>query len=132
MSRLPTIHERARDVILALAIIAVVSTGVPLIEVHTHHQPSLGHSHEPHVHSHDAHAHSHDVPGMPGNVEADDTNTAEAEDLHAHIVGSVAVALTSATDIDIQIPAYGRSRIPPPVIQPPDKPSPPLYRPPIA
>ena len=125
MSRLPTIHERARDVILALAIVAVVSTGVPLIEVHTHHQPSFGHSH-------DAHGHSHDVPGMPGTVDGDDANTAEAEDLHAHIVGSVAVALTSATDIDVQIPAYGRNRIPPPVSQPPDKPSPPLYRPPIA
>lgn len=125
MTRLPTIHERARDVILALAIVAVVSTGIPLIEVHTHHESTFGHGH-------DAHVHSHDVPGMPGTVDGDDSDTAEADDLHAHIVGSVALALTMAMDIDIQIPAYGRNRIPPPVSQPPDKPAPTLYRPPIA
>lgn len=132
MSRLPTIHQRARDVILALAIVAVVGTGIPLIEVHTHHQSNFGHNHDAHVHSHDADGHSHDVPGMPGAADGNDPDTADADDLHAHIVGSVAVALTSVMDIDIQIPAYGRNRIPPPVSQPPDKPSSPLYRPPIA
>ena len=125
MSSLPTIHGRARDVILALAIVAVISTGIPLIEVHTHHESSLGHGH-------DAHVHSHDLPDTHGPVDDDDPEKAEADELHAHIVGSVAVALTSATGIDIQIPAYSRSRIPPPVSQPPDKPVRPLYRPPIA
>ena len=125
MTGLSTIHVRTCKLILATVAVAIVGTGIPVIEVHAHDDPAFGHGH-------DAHVHSHGPSATPAPDHGDDPKTADADDIHAHIVCCTAVALTAVASIDITIPAYGRNQIPPPVSQPPDKPVRPLYRPPIA
>lgn len=104
---------------LALLILAVAGTGMPVVEVHEHDDAAFGHRHDVHVHSHD-----------PSGTQSPEGTDDDAP--HAHILGSVAVAVTSSFDVDIAIPAWSCSDIPAPASRPPDKPVAPLYRPPIA
>ncbi len=110
---------------LALLVVAVAGAGVPVIEVHAHDDAAFGHSH-------DSHHHSQDLPGVLLSDDGDDSGPTDAAALHAHADGCVSVALTSSVDVAVSIPAWGRSYIPRPASRPPDKPVPPLYRPPIA
>lgn len=125
MSSLPSFSECARKAIFCVLLVAVVGTGVPVIEVHAHDDASFGHTH-------DAHHHSHDLVEIPNHDGSDNPESADEDTKHAHAVASVALGLTTTTTVDISIPAYGRSPLPPPASRPPDKPFPPLYRPPIA
>lgn len=126
MTGLPTVRERSRKAFLAMLFVAVVATGLPVIEVHAHDDAGFGHTH-------DLHDHSHELPGTPhaGDRENPESNESDGA-THAHAAGSVAVGLTSSADAEISIPFYGRSYTPRPASRPPDKPVRPLYRPPIA
>ncbi len=110
---------------LALLIMTVAGSGVPVIKVHVHDDAAFGYRHDVHVHSHYRSA-------AEDPHDADGASAADEEEPHAHILCSIGVALTSSFDVDISIPAWGRSDIPRPARRPPDKPVPPLYRPPIA
>lgn len=110
---------------LALFVLTVAGAGAPTVEVHAHGDAAFGHSHEVHGHGH----------YLPGSQPADDGHAGDSADagvLHAHADGCVSVGLTSSIDVEIPIPAWGRGYIPRPASRPPDKPVPPLYRPPIA
>ena len=111
---------------LALLFLAVAGAGIPVIEIHAHDDAAFGHGHDVHVHSHDQ-AGLQDPAGADGGP-----STAGQEAPHAHIMGSIAVAVTSSLDVEIPIPAWGANYIPRPASRPPDKPVSPLYRPPIA
>jgi hypothetical protein len=125
MTGLRTISNGCRRVILALLVVAVVATGLPVIEVHAHDDATYGHSH-------DLHDHSHGLPETPDTENGDDPESTDAAALHAHADGCVSVGLTSSLDAEISMPAWGRSYTPRPASRPPDKPVRPLYRPPIA
>lgn len=125
MSGLCTLSKGTGKAMLALLVVVVVGAGVPVIEVHAHDDAAFGHGHDVHVHSHDR-SDMQDPDGTHGP-----SGTGE-ETQHAHITGSIAVAVTSSLDVEISIPCWGESYIPRPASRPPDKPVPPLYRPPIA
>jgi hypothetical protein len=119
------ISERTRKAVLAALFVAVIGTGVPAMDIHAHDDAGYGHSHDGHHHSHELHA-------EPAGVDAENPESADAGTLHAHADGCVSLGLTSSVDREITLPPSGRSYIPRPASRPPDKPSRPLYRPPIA
>lgn len=125
MHGLVTIGERTRRTVLAILFVAVFGTGVPVIEVHAHADAGYGHSHDGHHHAHELHAEP-----APGDV--DDPESAGAGILHVHEDGCVSIGLTSYVEREIVTLPSSRGYIPRPASRPPDKPSPPLYRPPIA
>lgn len=129
MSGLRTLGKGTGRALLALLVVVIAGAGVPVIEVHAHDDDAFGHGHG---HGHDMHVHSHDRPGMQGQDGIDGASGVDEEAPHAHITGSIAVAVTSSLDVEISIPYWGESYIPRPASRPPDKPFPPLYRPPIA
>jgi len=124
MRGLPTISEGTRKVILALVGVAVIGAGAPVIKVHAHDGAAFGHGHVAHGHSHSPH-------GTPDSQDDQEPESTDESALHAHVDGCTAVGLTSAIDCVVWIPASG-SFVPRPASRPPDKPSRPLYRPPIA
>ena len=71
---------------LALLIMTVAGSGVPVIKVHAHDDAAFGYGHDVHVHSHyrSAAEHPHD---------ADGASAADEEEPHAHILCSIGVAL---------------------------------------
>ena len=107
-----------------MLVLVVAGTSIPVVEVHAHDNAGIGHSHP---HHEVIHHHAHDPAVNPQTDSADETEAA-----HAHATCGVAPGLISAVTSDVAIPEYGPAPIPPPASRPPDKPTPPLYRPPIA
>lgn len=108
--------------ILAVLLVSVVLSGIPMVEVHSHENAVFGHSHD-----------AHEFFGDHGLDEIDsvdgDTNTAS---FHAHNVNATSVSLISSVSVEFAVPRHSHSHIPPPYSWLPDNIIAPLYRPPIA
>ena len=108
--------------IFALLIVSVVSSGIPMVEVHAHENATFGHSHDAHE--------FFDDHGAAERETAD--GDADTTSLHAHDVNATSVTLISSVSVDVAEPVHAHSHIPPPYNWLPDNIVAPLYRPPIA
>ncbi|MDA0680726.1 MAG: hypothetical protein O3A13_13330 [Proteobacteria bacterium] len=113
----------ARTAVLSIFLLAVIVSGIPQVEIHTHQDAYFGHDHGVNQHYDD---HNSD------NVFPDDVDgSGDSGTTHAHDLGVSAVTLISAGNVDIVVHRRSNSGIPPPGTRPPDNLTPPLYRPPI-
>ena len=118
-----TIRESTCRAILYVLVLAFVSSGIPLAEVHSHENAFFGHS--------------HNHPGYNvGDHELDelttDDSTHAAEALHVHDVNAPALTLMPEFDVDA-VSIWTDTPVPiPPQFRPPENVIAPLYRPPIA
>ena len=107
---------------LALFLVCVLVSGIPMLEVHSHEDATFGHSHDAHA-FHDDHG-------------ADETDTengdASNSSSHAHNVNATSVSLIDSVNVDVGVPQHSHSYIPPPYSPLPDNLDAPLYRPPLA
>ena len=111
-----------RKGVFALVLVSVVSSGIPMVEVHSHENATYGHSHD-----------MHDFFDAHGVEEADtDDGNADTTSLHAHNVNATSLSLIPSVRADIAIPRHSHSHIPPPYGWLPENVPVPLYRPPIA
>jgi hypothetical protein len=112
-----------RTAILSVFLLAVIASGIPQVEIHTHKDAYFGHEHGVSQH-HDRHDNengsSEDVDGL-----------ADSGTTHAHDFGVSAVTLIYAANLNIVFHRHSNGGIPPPTARPPDNLTPPLYRPPI-
>lgn len=112
-----------RTAVLSVFLLAVIASGIPRVEIHTHQDAYFGHDHGV-IQNHDDHD--------SDNVSPDDVDgLADSGATHAHDLGVSAVTLISADNVDIVVHRRSNSGIPPPGTRPPDNLTPPLYRPPI-
>ena len=112
-----------RTVILSVFLLAVIASGIPQVEIHTHKDAYFGHEHGVSQHHDD---HSDD------NASTDDVDRlADSGTMHEHDLGVSAVTLIHAVNLDIVVHRRSNGGIPPPSTRPPDNLTPPLYRPPI-
>jgi hypothetical protein len=112
-----------RTVILSLFLLAVIASGIPQVEIHTHKDAYFGHEHGVSQH-HDDH--------NDDNASTDDVDRlADSSTMHEHDLGVSAVTLIHAVNLDIVVHRHSNGGIPPPSTRPPDNLTPPLYRPPI-
>jgi hypothetical protein len=112
-----------RTVILSLFLLAVIASGIPQVEIHTHKDAYFGHEHGVSQH-HDDH--------NDDNASTDDVDRlADSGTMHEHDLGVSAVTLIHAVNLDIVVHRPSNGGIPPPSTRPPDNLTPPLYRPPI-
>lgn len=113
----------ARQAILFALFIAVVTSGVPLVEVHQHEHAHVGHGHTLAGQDHARHDESHDRA-----APADDAEQSDA--MHAHSLSTPALSvieMAASDPVCVMYPCNGhelRSR-------PPDIALAPLFRPPI-
>jgi hypothetical protein len=113
----------ARTAVLSVFLLAVIASGIPHVEIHTHQDAHFGHGHSVSQH-HDNHVND--------NVSADDVDgLGNSGTTHAHDLGVSAVTLIHAVNLDIVVHRPSNGGIPPPSTRPPDNLTPPLYRPPI-
>ncbi len=112
-----------RTVILSVFLLAVIASGVPQVEIHTHQDAHFGHGHGMSQHHDD---HDND------NVSPDDVDgLGNSGTTHVHDLGVSAVTLIYAANLNIVVHRHSNGGIPPPTARPPDNPTPPLQRPPI-
>jgi len=109
-----------RTVIFTVLLFAVIASGFPQIEIHTHPDAHYGHTHD---------VQDYDEPD--GENPGDLVEPGSIGVLHAHDFGTTALTLVSTFDVDIV--AYWRADggVPPPIAKPPDRSIEPLHRPPI-
>jgi hypothetical protein len=112
-----------RTVILSVFLLAIIASGIPQVEIHTHKDAYFGHEHGVSQH-HDDH--------NDDNASTDDVDRlADSGTMHEHDLGVSAVTLIHAVNLDIVVHRHSNGGIPPPSARPPDNLTPPLYRPPI-
>ncbi len=112
-----------RTVILSVFLLAVIASGIPQVDIHTHQDAHFGHGHGVSQHHDD---HDND------NVSPDDVDGLDnSGTTHAHDLGVSAVTLIYAANLNIVVHRHSNGGIPPPSARPPDNLTPPLYRPPI-
>lgn len=111
-----------RAILFAL-LLALVTSGVPLVEVHAHENASFGHSHASFDHGH-APVNDHDAP-LP------DDDGKESGTAHVHSLDTPALTLVEMPPADAGCVMNARDGT---VLRsrPPDNVIAPLYRPPIA
>ena len=107
---------------LALLLVCVLVSGIPMVEVQSHEDATFGHSH-------DAHEFHDDHGADETDTENGDTSNSSS---HAHNVNATSVSLIVSVNVDVGVPQQSHSYIPPPYSQLPDNIVAPLYRPPIA
>ena len=114
---------------LAVLLLSVVSSGIPMVKVHSHENATFGHTHDAHDRLHD-----HDVAREHGADEPTDSEDGDADTsaLHAHDLSATSVSLISSVSAELTVPNHSHSHIPPPRTWLPDNIVAPLYRPPIA
>ena len=118
-----TIRESTRRVILSVFLLALITSGIPLAEVHAHENASVGHSH---THHHD------NVGGHDLNELTIYDTTSSAGMLHVHDVNAPVVTLVPQIDLDA-VSVWTDTPVPTlPLFRPPDNVIAPPYRPPIA
>jgi len=116
-------NNHGRTVILSVFLLAVIASGIPQVEIHTHQDAHFGHGHGVSQHHDD---HDND------NVSPDDVDgLGNSGTTHAHDLGVSAVTLIYAANLKIVVHRHSNSGIPPPTARPSDNLTPPLYRPPI-
>ena len=108
--------------VLALFLVSVALSGIPMVELHSHENATFGHSH-------DAHEFIDDHGADESDSEDGDTDTAS---VHAHNVNATSLSLSSSVSVDFAVPQHSHNHIPPPYSWLPDNIIAPLYRPPIA
>ena len=110
--------------ILSLVLVAIITSGIPLVEVHSHDNASFGHSHSVDDFL-DDHEHS-------GETASNDANSDPAGDMHAHAIGTAVLSLVPI--IDMHPVVIWNKHDPPaaPQTRPPDIVIRPQHRPPIA
>jgi hypothetical protein len=108
--------------ILALLLVSVVLSGIPMIELHSHENAEFGHSHDAHDFYDDHGA---------GEAETEDGVTDTAS-FHAHDISATSLGVVANVSVDATVPRHSHSYIPPPYRWLPDSVVAPLYRPPIA
>jgi len=109
-----------RTVILSVLLLTVIASGFSQIELHSHPAAQFGHVHDSHDHDgeNDANFGDIDDPGSTGVM-------------HMHDIGTPALALLPAIEVDIVAHRQAKGRTQPPTAKPPDNPITPLHRPPI-
>ena len=110
-----------RTVFLFVLLFAIIASGIPRAEMHSHTDAQFGHTHD---------FHDHDEPDsdQPG----DTNNIGDLGLKHVHDVGMQSLTLVSSLNVAPVQLVRGRSGVPPPATRPPDNLITPLYRPPIA
>ncbi len=114
-----------RTVILSLFLLAVIASGIPQVEIHTHKDAYFGHEHGV-SQNHDDHDNDNENQSSEAVNDLGDSGTT-----HTHDLGVSAVTLIHAVNLDIVVHRPSNGGIPPPSTRPPDNLTPPLYRPPI-
>lgn len=123
MTALRPISVFARRTIVFVLLLAIVLSGVPLVEVHAHENATFGHSHASLDHGHGS-VGDHDSPSY-------DENADEPGTLHVHSLDTPALTLLESLQAN---PANIMHACDAMVLRsrPPDNVIAPLYRPPIA
>jgi len=117
----PTMNcTRQHRVVLPVLLLAVIATGLPRVEIHTHHDAYHGHVH---------YTHDHDDPDSGNSGNLDEPGNIGV--IHTHDVDTSTLTLVSACNVDIVAHRQADGEILPPVTKPPDSVIAPLYRPPI-
>jgi hypothetical protein len=118
-----TMQKPMCRVILSALLLALLTSGIPLAEVHAHENAHFGHSH---THPDDnVYHHDFEEPTI-------DESTLHAATLHAHDVNAPALTLMPQIDVDA-VSIWTDTPVPTlPRFRPPDNVIAPLYRPPIA
>ncbi|MEQ9563169.1 MAG: hypothetical protein RLN69_11655 [Woeseiaceae bacterium] len=114
-----------RPVILAILLFANVASGFSRDEVHAHQDATPGHTHHVADHNHDI---NNDHPDIQVHVTAD---TDRNDRIHMHDTSAHGFAVIPAAVLSVG--EYPKVRNNPVLLtqRPPDKATPPLYRPPI-
>jgi len=121
MLTLRNIAAPTQRAILVVLLLAVVASGVPLIEVHAHEDAGIGHDHE-------WLAHDHGAP-TERDVSADDKGPELPGSSHAHDLSAPAAApLQVATVEHVEVPQPQIAM--PALLRPPDHIATPFQRPP--
>ena len=108
--------------VLALLLVCVLVSGIPMVEVHSHEGATFGHSHG-----------AHEFVDDYGAEQADsEDGFADTASFHAHDVTATSLGAVAGVSVDATAPRHSHSYIPPPYSQLPDNIVAPLYRPPIA
>ncbi len=118
-----TNSTHGRTAILSVFLLAVIASGIPQVEIHTHQDARFGHEHgvsQHHDDQDDENQSSEVVDGLGDSVTT-----------HAHDLGVSAVTLVYAVNLNIVIHRPSNGVFPPPIARPPDNVTAPLYRPPI-
>lgn len=118
-----TNSTHGRTVILSVFLLAVIASGIPQVEIHTHQDAHFGHEHGVSQH-HDDNDHDN---GSPEDVDG----LGDSGTTHAHDLGVSAVTLIYAANLKTAVKWHSNGGIPPPSAGPPDNLTPPLHRPPI-
>lgn len=108
--------------IFALLLVCVVSSGIPMVEVHAHENATHGHSHNAHDFFDDHGAEE---------VDSEDGNS-DGSSFHAHEISATSLGVVASGSVESAVPQHSHSYIPPPYRWLPDNVIAPLYRPPIA
>ncbi len=117
------IREPTRRVILSVFLLALITSGIPLADVHAHENANFGHSH---THHHD------NVGGHDLDEPTFDDKTSSAGTLHVHDASASALTLAPQIDVDA-VSVWTDTPVPTlKPFRPPDNVIAPLYRPPIA
>ncbi len=114
-----------RTVILSVFLLAVIASGIPQVEIHTHQDAYFGHEHSVSQH-HDDHDNANEIQSSEDVNGVGDSGTT-----HTHDLGVSAVTLIYAANLNIVVHRHSNGGIPPPTARPPDNLTAPLYRPPI-
>ena len=118
-----TIRISTCRAILSVFLLALITSGIPLAEVHAHENASIGHSHTRH---HD------NVGGHDLDEPTTDKSSSLADTLHVHDINAPALTLIPQIDVDA-VSVWADTPQPIlPLFRPPDNLITPLYRPPIA
>ncbi len=108
-------------VFLTVLLLAVIASGIPRAEMHSHSDAQLGHVHD---------YHDHDEPD--GEQPGDADNISDPSLMHVHDVGIQSLTLIPSLNVaPVQLVQVSNG-VPPPATRPPDNLITPLYRPPIA
>jgi hypothetical protein len=110
--------------IIALLVISVLGSGVPLVEIHAHEDVDTGHSH--------AWAGGADFHDQDELVADESGDHADVAALHVHDCNAPVTSLLPAFEPDVVAMAGPHHYATLPVARPPHTDIAPLYRPPIA
>lgn len=115
--------------VLAVLLLSMVASGFSRAELHSHQDAFPGHTHEVSSHHHHEHDSEADLRAIPDAGPGQSGNT---DSSHVHELCAPALSIMPGTTFSI--PAFPNTSINPAMQnqRPPDKASPPLYRPPIA
>jgi len=120
MAALTTNPTLKRTVVLTALLLAVMTSGLSQVEIHSHPDAYLGHSHDVHGNDEPDNEHSADQ-DEPGNIAV----------THMHDTGTTPMTLVSAINVDTVTHWRAEGGVSTPISKPPDNIIPPLYRPPI-